>query len=215
MANFLDNMFGKISPNMCRLSMNGEIAIKTSSGYKTYNVNKEKLVNCNNFVFNIGENMDCFFMIPTNKVSKGDIIIANGQPKCVIEVNNDKAKSIKVLNYETSAIENIVPERHVFMGNTYFYGKIVSLFGNDFKGKGSTNRIFKYMMMSQMMGGNNMLGNNGGNNNAMGNMLPMMMLMNGGGSEGGFFDDIFNIMNDGEEDTEELNPTDDEDDEEV
>jgi len=203
-GNFLDNMFGKIGSDMCRLSMNGDIAIKTSNGYKTYNVKKNKLVNCNNFVFNIGANMDCFFMIPTNRVATGDIIIANGKPKCVIKVNEDK--SIKVLDYEDSRLEDIIPERHVFMGNTYFYGKIVSLFGTDFKGKG-TNRIFKYMMMSQMMNGNNGMGNN------MSSMFPMMMLMNGNGGDD-FFGDIFNIMNDGDADTAETVDEDEDDDEE-
>ena len=101
-GNFLDNMFGKIGSDMCRLSMNGDIAIKTSNGYKTYNVKKNKLVNCNNFVFNIGANMDCFFMIPTNKVATGDIIIANGKPKCVIKVNEDK--SIKVLELNCNSV---------------------------------------------------------------------------------------------------------------
>lgn len=33
--NFLSKMFCKVKPGMCCLSMNG-IAVKTSSGYKTY-----------------------------------------------------------------------------------------------------------------------------------------------------------------------------------
>ena len=32
-----NGMFGKIAPGMCRLSMNGGIAVKTDNGYKTYN----------------------------------------------------------------------------------------------------------------------------------------------------------------------------------
>ena len=31
-----NGMFGKVAAGMCRLSMNGGIAIKTSNGYKTY-----------------------------------------------------------------------------------------------------------------------------------------------------------------------------------
>lgn len=38
MNNFLNGMFGKVGSGMCRLSMNGGIAVKTSNGYKTYNV---------------------------------------------------------------------------------------------------------------------------------------------------------------------------------
>lgn len=201
-GNFLNNMFGKIGADMCKLSMNGDIAIKTSNGYKTYNVKKNKLVNCNNFVFDLGTNIDCFFMIPTNRVATGDIIISNGKPKCVVKVNEDK--SIKVLDYEDSRLEDILPERHVFMGNTYFYGKIVSLFGTNIKGKG-TNRIFKYMMMSQMMNGTDMGSNN------MSNMLPMMMFMNGNGGDD-FFSDIFDIMNDDDGDDDVDTDADDTDD---
>ena len=178
MGNFLEGMFGKIDANKCKLSMNGDIAIKTSSGYKTFDAASNKLTNCDNFVFSMG-NMDMFFLIPTNKVEKGDIIVANGAPKCVIEVNEDK--SIKCLNYETSVVENILPDSHIFMGDTYFYGKIVSMFGN-LKKTGGTGKIFKYMLMSEMMKGSN-------TTNGMANVMPMMMMMNGGN----FFGDIFDF----------------------
>lgn len=101
MNNFLNGMFGKVGNGMCRLSMNGDIAVKTSTGYKTYNVKTGKLTNCNNFVFDIGE--EFFFVIPTNKVEKGDIILVNGKPKCVIEVDKNK---ITVVNYEDSAVDD-------------------------------------------------------------------------------------------------------------
>ena len=185
MGNFLEGMFGKIGPNMCKLSMNGDIAIKTRTGYKTFDVKTNKLTNCDNFVFSMGD-MDCFFLIPTNKVEKGDIIIANGAPKCVIEVNADK--SIKCLNYETSVVENILPDSHIFMGNTYFYGKIVSMFGN--LKNGGSEKIFKYMMMAEMMKGTGTTG--------MGNMMPMMLMMNGGN----LFNDMFDLMKEDEAETE-------------
>lgn len=173
-------MFGKLGAGMCRLSMNGGIAVKTSSGYKSYNVKKKKLTNCANFVFNVGE--DFFFVIPTNKVEVGDIILVNGKPRCVIA---QEADTIRVINYEDSTVEEILPERHVFMGNTYFYGKIVSMFGNSFK-KGNMNQVMKYMMMSQMFGGNSSASGFGGN------MLPMMMFM-GGNSFENMFDGMFDV----------------------
>lgn len=187
MNNFLNGMFGKVGNGMCRLSMNGDIAVKTSTGYKTYNVKTGKLTNCNNFVFDIGE--EFFFVIPTNKVEKGDIILVNGKPKCVIEADKNK---ITVVNYEDSAVDMILPERHVFMGNTYFYGKIVSMFGNDmFKSKKGTNNIFKYMMLSQMMNGND--GTNG--SMAFGNMSAMLpfMMMGGGNGMSEMFDGMFDF----------------------
>ena len=54
-----NGMFGKLAHGMCRLTMNGRIAVKTSNGYKSYNVNTGKLTNCSNFVFDIGD--DFFF----------------------------------------------------------------------------------------------------------------------------------------------------------
>lgn len=190
-TNFMNGMFGKIAPGMCRLSMSGGIAVKTSTGYKSYNVKTSRLTNCNNFVFDVGE--EFFFVIPTNKVEVGDIILISGKPKCVIEADKNK---LTVINYEDSTIDTVLPERHVFMGNTYFYGKIVSMFGSDFTGgKKGMNKMMSYMMMSEMMKGN------GANN--MGGMFPMMMLMNGG--MGNMFEGMFDFEEtDDEEEIEEV-----------
>ena len=189
MVNSLNGMFGKVAPGMCRLSMSGGIAVKTNNGYKSYNVKTGRLTNCNNFVFDIGE--DFFFLIPTNKVAIVDIILVCGKPKCVIEVGKNK---ITVINYEDSTVDTILPERHVFMGNTYFYGKIVSMFGQDIiKGKKGSNKIFQYMMMSEMMKGSS--GSNGG----FSAMLPFMM-MNGG--SGDLFGNLFDFGGDEDEDIE-------------
>ena len=185
MNNFLNGMFGKIGNGMCKLSMSGNIAVKTSNGYKSYNVKTGKLTNCGNFVFpGVDENF--FFVIPTNKVTKGDIILVGGKPRCVIETEKNR---ITVINYEDSTVETILPERHMFMGNTYFYGKIVSMFGSNLKGKNGANKIFKYMMMSQMMGGNNTSGLST-ESNGMNSMLPFMMM---GGNMGDMFDGMFDF----------------------
>lgn len=190
-TNFMNGMFGKIAPGMCKLSMSGDIAVKTSSGYKSYNIKSGRLTNCSNFVF--GNTEELFFVIPTNKVEIGDIILIAGKPKCVIEAEKNK---ITVINYEDATIDTVIPERHVFMGNTYFYGKIVSMFGNDFKGgKKGMNKMMSYMMMSEIMKGN------GGTSNNNSSMLPMMLMMNGGG-----FADMFEGMFDfdkTEDETEE------------
>lgn len=191
MNNMLNGMFGKVAPGMCRLSMNGGIAVKTSNGYKTYNMKTGRLTNCDSFVFNIGE--EFFFVIPTNKAEKGDILLVNGKPKCVI---NAEKNQITVINYEDSTVETILPERHVFMGNTYFYGKIVSMFGGDLiKGKKGTNKIMQYMMLSEMMKGNS--DNNFGN--GMNAMLPFMMM---GGNMGSIFDGMFDFESEDNADEE-------------
>ena len=198
--NTFNGLFGKIQPGLCRITMNGKIAVKTTDGYKTYNVSKGTLTNVTNFCFDMGDEM--FFVIPTSKVEIGDIILQNGKPKCVIA--SDK-KQITVIDYENNEVRTIVPQRHVFMGSTYFYGKIVSMFGNSFKnGKGLGN-MMKMMMFSQMMGGNN----GGNNSNPFGQMMAMSMFMGGGKMENpfdGMFDfdmDVDNIAIDCDEDCED------------
>lgn len=161
--NSLNKMFCKVKPGMCRLSMNG-IAVKTSSGdYKTYDVATGQLVNCADFVFDVGD--EWFFCIPTNQLFKGDIILVNNLPAAVIEV---KDNLITAFRYEDSTIVTIVPEHFVFLGNTYFYSKIVSLFGN-MTGGMDMNNIMSYMMMSEMMKGSS----NGTSDNKM---MPFMMM---------------------------------------
>lgn len=190
-----NGMFGKVANGMCRLSMTGGIAVKTNSGYKSYDVEKNRLTNCTNFVFNIGD--EFFFVVPTNKVEKGDIILVSGKPRCVISNNDD---TISVINYEDSTVENILPERHVFMGNTYFYGKIVSMFGNDIaKGNKGINKMLSYMMMSEMMKGTS----NGSVNNGISSMLPFIMMGNGGFSN--MFDGMFDFGNESSDDSNDKN----------
>ena len=164
--NSFNGMFGKIAPGMCRLTMNGKIAVKCSNGYKSYNVAKGTLTNVTNFCFNVGDEM--FFVIPTNKVAVGDIILVGGKPKCVTAVDK---KVITVIDYENSEVRQVVPERHIFMGNVYFYGKIVSMFGN-FSKKGGLGNMLKMMMFSQMMDKNS-------DTNGFGQAMAMSMFMNG------------------------------------
>lgn len=197
-TNLFNGICGKVQAGMCRLTMNGNIAVKCSGGYKTYNTKKGRLTNVTNFCFDIGS--DFFFVIPTCKVAKGDIILVDGKPKCVIEKQKDK-DVITVIDYESSEIRQLVPERHVFMGSVYYYGKIVSMFGSSFKnGKGMGN-MFKMMMFSQMMNSKT----NGGNLGDMGSMMAMSMMMGGEGNMfGGLFDEISNGLGEfaNEEDTD-------------
>lgn len=190
-----NGMFGRIESGMCRLTMNGNIAVKTNNGYKSYNIKTGRLTNCSNFCFNIGE--EFFFVIPTNKVEIGDIILVNRKPKCVIKAEKNQ---ITVINYEDSTVDTILPERHVFMGNTYFYGKIVSMFGNNITGKkNGANNIMRYMMMSEMM--KSMNGGNGSSQNGFASMLPFMMM---GGKMENMFDGMFDFNSDDEDDSDEV-----------
>lgn len=197
-----NGMFGKVESGLCRLTTNGNIAVKCSNGYKTYNVVKDTLTNVSNFCFNIGDDM--FFVVPTSKVDKGDIILSNGKPRCVKSVDK---KTLTVVNYENNTVETIMPERHVFMGNAYFYGKIISPFGNMFKGGKGLGKMLKTSMMMQMMTqmmNNNSTENYRGNNSnnfmsSMGNMAGMFMLpMMMSEMKENMFDGMFDFDMDGD-----------------
>lgn len=95
MNNFMNGMFGKIGSGMCKLSMSGNIAVKTSNGYKSYNVKSGKLTNCGNFVFpGVDENF--FFVIPTNYETYEELYKAledEGTVRSIME--NDKEIEFK------------------------------------------------------------------------------------------------------------------------
>jgi hypothetical protein len=166
-SNMFSGMFKPVGRGMCKIGMNGKVAIKTSSGYKTFDIDKKKLVNCDSFAFDME---GAFWVVPTFKVEKGDIILVNGKPRIVIEVNDG---SIKTFSYEDSTIDEIIPEHHVFLGKTYCYGKIFSPFMNMTKDNGEgMSSLMNMVMMSQMFGGNT------GLENGM-NPFMMMMFMNG------------------------------------
>ena len=157
MTTMFSGMFMKVQKGMCMLSPCG-IAVKTSAGYRSYDIRTGKLRNCDNLVFSFGDGM--FFVIPATKVKPGDIILNSGKPACVRAASKD---SIEVINYETSVVETLLPERHVFMGNTWFYGKIVSLFGDGSSicGKGNLTKMMKFMMLSSLFGGTDTAGDAG------------------------------------------------------
>ena len=176
--------FKPVAKGMCKLGMNGQLAIKTTTGFKTYDLEHNKLTNCSNFGFDAD---GCFWVVPTFKVERGDVILVNGRPHCVIKIENDM---ISAFNYEDSTIVQVVPEHHVFMGKTYCYGKIFSPFMNLGKSDKSMNSMMKMMMMSQMFGGT-------GTNNGMN---PMMFMMMGDNGFEDLFDGAFDFgVNDSEE----------------
>ena len=193
--NMLDGICGKVAPGLCRLSMGGGIAVKTRFGYRTYDQERKRLTNCDSFVLDIGE--DFFFVMPANHVKAGDIILAGGKPRCVTEVGNG---TLTVINFEDATVETLLPEHHLFMGNTYLYGRIVSLLGrNGVKDRKGPGRLMKYMMLSGMM-----KGKEGG----ISSLLPMMLL--GGKGSFDFMDELFD---DGEESSAEDGGNDEEEEE--
>lgn len=170
--------FGRIQPGLIKLGLNGQMAVNIGGSYKYYDEKKNRLINTDNFVFPM-EVTEFFFIMPTNKVKKGDIILVNGKPVYVLKPETDG--KIEILSYEDSSIKQILPERHTFLGGTYMYSKIVSMFGNKSFDK---NTIMKYMMMNTMFGKDGFGG-------AMNGMNPMMLMMMSGGSNP--FTDMFNF----------------------
>ena len=185
-------MFSPVAHGYAKMGVNGKIAIRVGDTYKTFDLDKMALVNCDDFAFDMD---GAFWVVPTFKVERGDIIMVNGKPRCVIEV---KDKSIKTFSYENSTIDEIVPEHHVFMGKTYCYGKIFSPFMNMDKSDNMMSNMMQMAMMSQMFGGN------GSNSNGFMGMNPMaMMFMMNSKNGGNMFEDMFaGAFNFGEEEKE-------------
>ena len=234
MNTMFNGMFMKVQKGMCMLSPCG-IAVKTSAGYRSYDIKTGRLRNCDNLVFSFGDGM--FFVLPATKVKPGDIILNGGRPACVRVAGKD---SIEVINYETSVVETLIPERHIFMGNTWFYGKIVSLFGDGSSlcGKGGLSKMMKFMMLSSLFGnaentagtglaagagaggaaaagaysaaaagtGGMMTAQNAGNMN----MLLPLLLMKGGGFDD-MFGNLFDFDTDNAEEGTDEKDTEDED----
>lgn len=92
------------------------------------------------------------------------------------------------------------------MGNTYYYGKIVSPFGNMLTKKGGLNSVMQMAMMSSMFGDGNK--NTLGGNSAGQNGLMMAMLFSNGGM-GNMFDGLLDFgdvdmdVDDGDDDDED------------
>lgn len=167
--NLFGDAFGRIAPECCRMTYNGNLAIKVAGGYRAWNTKTGRLTNVTNFTFPVGG--DFVFVIPTTKVKAGDVILHNGRPKAVVAVSSNP-ETVQAVNYETGTVETIVPERHIFMGKTYFFGKLISMFGKSmFSGKGCGG-IMKMMMLKEFMGGNS-------SKDGLAGMLPMMMMANG------------------------------------
>lgn len=192
--NMFNGMFKPVAKGCCRMSMDGKVAIKTSTGYKTFDIKTNRLTNCDNFAFDMDS---AFWVVPTFKVSIGDIILVNGKPRCVISVGDT---FIETFSYEDSTVDKVIPEHHVFMGKTYCYGKIFSPFMNMGKSNAVMRKVMQMAMMSQMFGGN-------ATTSASMGMNPMMFMMMSNGDNpmtgmADMFDGAFDFEENAEEDND-------------
>ena len=174
MNEVFNELFRPLEKGMCRLSPKG-IAVKTSSGYAAYDRRTGRLVSCDSAVFDLGEN--AFFAIPATRVREGDIIIDHGKPAYVKAASRNE---ITVLNFETGRVETLIPRRHIFMEQVYFYQKIVSLFGSGscVTGKKGVGKIMRMVMLSQIL-----KGSDGGQGGSINSLLPFFLLRSSGGED--------------------------------
>lgn len=173
MSNMFNGMFAPISNGCCKLAMNGKIAVKTSNGYKTYDIAKKRLTNVGNFAFDM---FNMFWSIPTNHVEVGDILLVNkgGKkvPRFVTKIEDDV---ITAIDYEDNEIRQILPERHILMGKVYFYAKIFCPYKNLVSSGDAMGPMVKMAMLSQMFGG---MGNTVSTDttNPFSQMMPMVFM---------------------------------------
>lgn len=175
-GNFLDGKMGVIPSGFLALSYKGDIAVKTNSGYVTYNPDKKVFVNVQKLAFSMGPG--AFFLVPTKKAKKGDIVVVKrGTTMTVYQVVEDYSGegSAKLFNYFSGATEEITPERHIFMQKSYTFGKVVSIWnfitGGDLKDSKGFGELLKLNLLT---GGKMNFGF--GEGSGMNNMLPLILM---------------------------------------
>ena len=183
LTSVFSNMLGKLEPDMVRMTFDGNVAVKTNSGYKTYNVTKKKAVNMDSLVM---PDMSAFLLLPSTKVKVGDIIMRDGAFYSIISVD-DTTNELVGYNYESGKKETLVRETHCFLGNTYFYSKlfspILSFFDNkpkpDAKKEGESADTETSEDTMSMLLPLAMISQNGD----MNSILPMLLMSKMGGKE--------------------------------
>ena len=177
------NMLGTLESDMIRMTFDGKVAVKTTKGYKTYDVDKKKAINMDSLVM---PDMAAFLLLPSTKVKTGDIILRDGAFYSIISID-DATNELIGYNYEAGKKETIVRETHCFLGNTYFYSKlfspILSFFGNkpksdDKKEDGSKDTEASEDTMSALLP-LAMMSQNGD----MNSILPLMLMSKMEGKE--------------------------------
>lgn len=159
----LNEICGKVSDGSVRLSMDGKFAVRTQNGYRVWDTEKKTMTNVQDLCLDMP---GLFFVMPSTKVTIGDVILLDGKFNCVIETSE---ATIKAISYADNQVKEFVPERRLFMGRTFFFGKVINLLGN----VGGSNKLVKLTMLGQML-------NNGGDPSTS-QLMPLMLM---GGIDG-------------------------------
>lgn len=175
-GNFLDGKMGVIPNGFLALSYKGDIAVKTNSGYVTYDPDKKSFINVQKLAFSMGPG--AFFLVPTKAAKKGDIVVVKrGDTMTVYQVVEDYSGegSAKLFNYFTGATEEITPERHVFMQKSYTFGKVISIWNLISGGNLKDSKGFSSLLKINLLTGGKM--NFGfGEGSGMNNLLPLILM---------------------------------------
>jgi len=157
----LNGAFGPLAGGSCRVSLKGDVAVRTEKGYRAFDPATKKLVNVTDFCLDFTQ---LFYIWPTKKLAVGDVVFFDGRFKCVTEVLEG---SVKALDYANAIIEELVPEQRLFFGKKY-YGKVTNLLGTKLK---DSSKLMKMSLMMQALGGSTA---------ASGNTLLPLLMLNGG-----------------------------------
>ena len=171
-----DLKFGKADSRQFKLSMNGIAVRSADNKFNVYDEKTGTLIDVAGMTFDF----DALYVMPSNEVVKGDIILHAGFPVFITSVEDGKVEGVKYLD---RTIIRIPATKNIFGFN--FYSKVISLFGD--MGASSADEanpfgaMFSNPMMMMMMMGDKGSGN--GSSMFGGDMMEMMMMsqMMGGG----------------------------------
>lgn len=158
------------------MAFDGRLAIKRPNGdFVAYNPLTAEIENQSEFVF--GEEMlsGMVYVMPSDKVDIGDLLVGNSGYIYVVSVED----GVVGVNLTTGVVNEIVTEKHVLFGKN-MYKKVVSMLNMN----GTDNTMNPMMMMALLGDGDKK------------DMLPMMMMMGGmnGGSDKGAMNPMMMMM---------------------
>lgn len=168
------------------MAFDGRLAIKRPNGdFVAYNPLTAEIENQSEFVF--GEEMlsGMVYVMPSDKVDIGDLIVGNNGYIYVVDIED----GVTGVNLTTGVVNEIVTEKHVLFGKN-MYKKVVSMLNMS----GSENTMNPMMMMALLGDGDKK------------DMLPMMMMMggmNGGADKGAMNPMMMMMMLDGKSGSDE------------
>lgn len=169
--------FGKVKKGEFKLSQYGLAVEKGNGKYVSYDKENKCLMDVSLLNFDASKFM---FRMPVamDSVQIGDVLIIDGEVVAVHLVQADG--HLKVMNYKTATIQEVVPTKNMFGFN--YYTKLVNFMADSLQGSASDKNPFGAMLPMMMMGDDIdpmvfMMMQQGGGALDMSNPMMMMALM--------------------------------------